>query len=106
MDKTPLSDAEIYEAKQACVEMGECTASYHLVQLISEVERLKADNQQKDALLLKVLPELSLALREWRMFSDESKENRDIDHDRDTEAEWYRRAVEVRGELQRAVDAK
>ena len=66
----------------------------------------EADNQQKDALLLKVLPELSLALREWRMFSDESKENHDIDHDRDTEAEWYRRAVEVHGELQRAVDAK
>jgi hypothetical protein len=54
MDKTPLSDADIYEAKQTCVELGECTASYHLVQLISEVERLKANLETATSLLKRI----------------------------------------------------
>ncbi len=34
------------------------------------------------------------ALRQWKMFSNDSTEERDIETDRDLEAVWYRAAVE------------
>lgn len=43
--------------------------------------------------LLGVVLAAELALREWKMFSDEDSEDRDIETDGDTEAEWYRDAV-------------
>ena len=37
----PLSDEELYEAKELCVKLGECAATYYLVLLVNEVERIR-----------------------------------------------------------------
>jgi hypothetical protein len=35
---TLLSKEELYEAKELCVSMGECSATYYIVMLIQEAE--------------------------------------------------------------------
>ena len=39
-----LPDEEIRLAKELCVKMGECAATYHIVIQLGEIERLRAIN--------------------------------------------------------------
>lgn len=41
IDKRPLTNEELYEVKELCVKLGECTVTYYLVLLIGEIERLR-----------------------------------------------------------------
>ena len=44
-----LSDAEIYMAKEEACRLGVCTATYYIVNLIDEVEELRAKQADHEA---------------------------------------------------------
>ena len=58
---TLLPKEEIYQAKELCVSMGECSATYYIVMLTQEVEWRR---QLHDDLLEALKDVLSLA-KEW-----------------------------------------
>ena len=41
-ERKPLPDDEIRLAKECCLVMGECAATYHIIIGLEEIERLKA----------------------------------------------------------------
>lgn len=67
-----LSKEELYQAKELCVEMGECTATYFMVMLIQEVEQQRNILINRDHPLIQQLEKdvtsLRSALHEARDF--------------------------------------
>jgi hypothetical protein len=99
-----MSDAELYEAKELCVEMGECTQTYYGVLLIKEVERLRSENEKLRNAAKNAIDSFAQALRQWREYANESSESRDIEFDDDAEAKFYNVAALSKRALEEAVD--
>jgi hypothetical protein len=43
-----LSEEELYMAKEECGRLGECTATYYIVNLLSEVESARAERKRSE----------------------------------------------------------
>ena len=59
---------------------------------MTRLEELEREVKALKHALENIEPHFGQALRQWRMFSDESTKYRDIEKDKDCEADFYRKA--------------